>query len=192
MRLCRTNIGWTGSRLVVLVIMLALIGGRALSAAAQDAEIETYASEQYDFSLEWNTDLWSSYSTSSFDDQESIWLSTGTVTVQLDLAAADGTVRDCVADAVTAAQGTPEFLEPAATDDLTMPAALKGSKATTLTYGMLLEGRTNPVSYGRYLACVSVSPDGMLLIQVEIRTGIWDEELEVVDDLFDQLDLTAA
>jgi hypothetical protein len=181
------------ARICAVVVALLLLGRGPGLAAAQDDEIKTYASEQYDFTLEWNTDLWSSYSTSSFDDQESIWLSTGTVTVQLDLAAAgDRTVRDCVADAVTAVQGTPEFLEPSATDDLSAPAALKGSKSTMLTYGMVLDGRTNPVSFGRYLACVPVSPDGMLLIQVEIRTGIWDEEIEVVDDLFDQLDLSAA
>jgi hypothetical protein len=180
-------------RVCAVIAAIVMLGYGPRLASAQTDDVETYASEQYDFSLEWNTDLWSSYSTASFADQESIWLSTGTVTVQLDLAAAEnGSARDCVADAVTAVQATPEFLEPVATDDLTMPAALKGSKATTVTYGMLLEGRTNPVPFGRYLVCAPVSPDGMLLIQVEIRTGIWNEEIDVVDDLLDHLDLTAA
>jgi hypothetical protein len=183
----------TGSRFLLLAAVLFLVGAHAAGARAQVDDVKIYTSEQYDFSLKWNTEVWRSYSTSSSGDQESIWISTDTVTVQIDLAPAKKqTAQSCVDDAVTGVQQTKGILQPVETKDLAAPDTLKGSKSIILKYPKFLDGRTTTVNFGRYIACVPVSPNGMALIQVEIRAGIWGEELEVVNDLFKELDLTAA
>jgi len=178
-------------RLAVLSLVVMLAGGFAAPAMAQDEEpdIDTYVSDAYDFSIEWDQNLWNSSSSVSFGDQESLTISNGVTTVSFNLSPASGqSVAECTDLAVSDIESNPDFLEPKAVNNLEVPGPLGSDDGVTLVYRELLEGRTSPVEIGAYVTCQPVTIDGMLLIQVETRLGIWGEEMEIVEALLETMD----
>lgn len=177
-------------RLAVSLSAVMLAGTLAVPVMAQDDEpdMDSYISDAYDFSVEWDRDVWNSSSSASFNDQESFWISNGVTNVSFTIAPAGGqTVDECVEVAVSDIESTPEYIEPEIVNDIEIPGA-RDDEGVTMVYGELLDGRESPVEVGLYLTCTPVGPDGMLLIQVDSRLGIWGEEIEIVEALLDTLD----
>lgn len=191
---CRTNaryrLGAMG-RLAVLALMLTMAGAFAAPATAQDDEpdIDAYISDAYDFSVEWDRNVWNSSSSVSFGDQESVTISNGVTTVSFAIAPAGGqTVDECIDLAVSDIESNPDFLEAEVVTNLEVPGPLGSDDGVTLTYGELLKGRAFPVEIGAYVLCEPVAIDGMLLIHAETRLGIWGEEMEIVEALLETVD----
>ncbi|CAN5472014.1 hypothetical protein BH09CHL1_BH09CHL1_30940 [soil metagenome] len=176
-------------RLAVSFAVLSAIGLSAASAIAQDEpDIKSYIAENYDFSIEWDRNLWNSSSTYTFGDQEGATLSTGTTTVELIAQPAEArSVDECIDDAVSAIESTPEYLSAEIVNDIETPGDAN-DEGVTLTYGELLDGRETPVDMAVYVTCAPVDEDGMLVITVTTRLGIWGEEIEIVDALLDTLE----
>lgn len=177
-------------RLAIGLATLAMMGVLVAPANAQEEpDIKTYVGETYDFSLEWDRDVWNSSTSVSFGDQESVSVSTGTTTVEIVAGPAAGqSVQDCIDTAVEDIQDTPEYLDPEIVNDIETPGDA-GDDGVTMVYGELLDGRESPVEIGRYITCAPVFDDGMLLIQVDTRLGIWGEEIEIVDALLATLEI---
>jgi hypothetical protein len=176
-------------RLAVSFAVLSAIGLSAAPVNAQEEpDIKSFTAENYDFSLEWDRNLWNSSSTYSFGDQEGVTLSTGTTTVELIAQPAEErSVDECIDDAVINIEGTPEYLGAEIVNDIETPGDAS-DKGITLTYSEQLDGRETPVAMAIYITCAPVDEDGVLVITATTRLGIWGEEIEIVDALLDTLE----
>lgn len=176
-------------RLAVSFAVLSAIGLSVAPAIAQEEpDIKSFTSEHYDFSLEWDRNLWNSSSTYTMGDREGVTLSTGTTTVEIVAQPAETqSVAECIDDAVSGIESTPEYLDAEIVNDIETPGDA-ADEGVTLTYGELLEGRETPVEMAVYVTCTPVDEDGVLVITATTRLGIWGEEIEIVDALLDTLE----
>jgi hypothetical protein len=161
---------------------------------AQSAETKTYEGEFFPFSLTWDTDVWGSSSSSSFTGNEQIQISVGATVFFVQAFDANGdSERDCIAGAVQSVKATDGVEQLDENDELPLPDnAPSGSSEVLLTYDLTLPGREAPVSFVQYLSCVTMGDDALLLVGVETRAGIYEEELEIIDGLLSGLKIDAS
>ena len=163
-------------------------------AMAQSAQTKTYEGEYFPFSLTWNTDVWGSLSTSAFTGNERVQVSAGATVFFLQAFDANGDdARDCIASAVQSVKAIDGVEQLEENDELPMPDnAPRGSNEVLLTYDLTLPGREAPVPFVQYLSCVAIGDDALLLVGAETRQGIYEEEIEIIDDLLLGLDISAS
>lgn len=166
----------------------------ASPAMAQSAQTKTYEGEFFPFSLTWNTEVWGSSSTSAFTGNEQFQISAGSTVFFLQAFDANGDdPRDCIASAVQSVDASDGVEGLEENDELPMPDnAPRGSNEVLLTYDLTLPGREAPVPFVQYLSCVAIGDDALLLVGAETRQGIYEEEIEIIDDLLLGLDINVS
>ena len=162
----------------LLVLMLA-----AGPVSAQ--ETETYESEFFPFTLTYNSEVWGSRSTSSYDENEQLQLTARATVFFLQAFVANGDdAGDCIANAVQSVEASEQVENLAETDELTMPESPRRAEEVLMTYDLVPQGRENSVSFVQYVACVEMDRgESLLLVGIETRAGIYDEELEIINGI---------
>jgi hypothetical protein len=163
-------------------------------AMAQSAQTKTYEGEFFPFSLTWNTDVWGSSSSSAFTGNEQVQITAGATVFFLQAFDAKGDdARDCIANAVQSVKAVDGVEQLEENDELPLPDnAPSGSNEVLLAYDLTLPGREAPVSFVQYLSCVAMGDDALLLVGVETRQGIYEEEIEIIDSLLLGLEVDAS
>ena len=148
-------------------------------------ETETYESEFFPFTLTYNSEVWGSRSTSSFEEQERLQLVARATTFFLQAFTADGDdAGDCIANAVKSVEASEAVENFEENDELTMPDGPRRAEEALMTYDLVPQGRENPVSFVQYVACVEMDGgESLLLVGIETRAGIYDEELEIINGI---------
>lgn len=170
-------------RLAVPALFLLTLLLAAGPAAAQ--ETETYESEFFPFTLTYDSEVWGSRSTSSFEEQERLQLVAGASVFFLQAFPSDGDDAEaCIANAVRSVERADQVENFEENDDLPMPDGPRRAEEALMTYELVLTGREEPVAFVQYIACMEMDGgDSLLLVGVETRAGIYEEELEIIDGI---------
>lgn len=153
-------------------------------------ETETYESEYFPFTLTYNSDVWGSRSTSSFNSNEQLQLTArGTVFFLQAFPADRDDAEDCIANAVRSVERSDGVVNVEENDDLPLPDGPRGGEEALLTYELILQGRENPVTFVQYISCVELDEESLLLVGVETRAGIYEEELEIINGILDGVEI---
>jgi hypothetical protein len=167
------------------VLLLTLV---AVPVAAQ--ETETYESEFFPLSLTYDTEIWGSRSTSSFNTNEQVQLRSGATVFFLQAFESGGDDADeCIASAIESVERVETVENVEETDEFPLPDGPRGGEEVVLTYDISLDGRENPVSMIQYVSCVELDEESLLLVGVETRAGIYEEELEIIDGILAGLEI---
>ena len=152
-------------------------------AAAQ--ETETYEGEFFPFTVTYNSEVWGSRSTSSFEEQERFQVVSRATVFFLQAVTADGDDSgDCIDNAVQSVDTSEQIENLEQTDELTMPDGPRRAEEALMTYDLAPRGRETPVAFVQYVACMEMDGgESLLLVGVETRAGIYDEELEIINDI---------
>jgi hypothetical protein len=168
-------------RLPVVATLLALL---LMAGPVSAQETETYESEFFPFTVTYNGEVWGSRSTSSFNDNEQLQLTARGTVFFLQAFPADGDdAEDCIANAVRSVERSDNVENVEENDELPVPDGPRGGEEALLTYELTLQGRENPVTFVQYVSCVELDRDSLLLVGVETRAGIYEEELEIIDGI---------
>ncbi len=153
---------------------------------AQSNDLDTWEAEFFPVSVSYDGDLWKNRSTSSFDAKERFQI-TARATV-FTLQAFDNDTLDgesCLSayiDSIADIDGVSTMEE---NDTLDMPTGLRGASDTLVTYEFLWPGRETSVPMVQYLSCQRLDEGSLLLIGIETRAGIYDEEIEIINAILD-------
>jgi hypothetical protein len=164
------------------VLLLALV--LAISPAAAQ-ETDTYEGEFFPFTLTYNSDVWGSRSTSSFEEQERVQLVAGASVFFLQaFPAGNDDASDCIANALESVQNARQVENFEETDELPMADGPRRAEEALMTYELVLAGREEPVAFVQYIACMEMDGgDSLLLVGIETRAGIYEEELEIINGI---------
>ncbi len=171
-----------GALLLALTLLLT-------PASAQ--ETETYESEFFPFTLTYDSDIWGSRSTSSFDDFEQVQLRSGATVFFLQALESGGDDAEaCIANAIKSVERVEAVENVEETDDLPLPDGPRGAEEALLLYDYYPAGRENPVTMTQYIGCIEIDGgESLLLVGVETRAGIYEEELEIIDGILAGLEI---
>jgi len=169
----------------MLSIGMALLSLILVAGPAAAQETETYEGEFFPFTVTYNSEVWGSRSTSGFEDQERVQLTARATTFFLQAFPAEGDdATDCIANAVKSVETSDRVEGFEETDELTMPDGPRRAKEALMTYDLVPQGREDPVSFVQYVACMEMDGgDSLLLVGIETRAGIYDEELEIINGI---------
>jgi len=179
-------------RLLALVIALSCLTSFGAGARAQDDATETWEAEFFPISVTYNSDLWSGRSTSSFE---------GNVRMQLSSRATAFTLQAFNNDELNGATCLSTYLETIEeieevsnmeeVEDGEMPIGLRGADEMLVSYDFLWPGREEPVAMIQYLSCQEIEPGSLMLIGLETRAGIYEEEIEIMNAILDGVEIDA-
>ena len=165
--------------LVALAIAIAALP--LLSATAQDPADEVWEADFFPITVTYNGDLWGNRSTSSFEGNERFQVvARATVftpqALETDIEEAD--CLDVYIESISSIAGVADLDE---VTDRALPAAIRGADVALVGYDFLWPGREDSVPMLQYLSCQAIGEGSLLLIGIETREGIYDEELEIID-----------
>jgi len=168
---------------VLLALMLAL-------SPVSAQETETYESEFFPVTVTYNGEIWGSRSTSSFNNNEQLQLTARGTVFFLQAFPADGDdAEDCIDNGVRSVEQSDGVENVEETDELPLPDGPSGGEEALLTYELILEGRENPVTFVQYINCVELDEESLLLVGVETRAGIYEEELEIINGILEGVEI---
>lgn len=180
------------SKLLAVAIALSCLTSLGSGAHAQDEDIETWEAGFFPVSVTYNGDLWGNRSTSSFEGNERMQLSARATVFTLQ-AFSDNELDgvSCLMaylntiEAIEAVSNLEEF------EIGEMPIGVRGADEILVKYDFLWPGREAPVPMVQYLSCQVIEPGSLLLIGLETRAGIYDEEIEIMSAILDGVEIDA-
>ncbi|MCC6704965.1 MAG: hypothetical protein IT334_08800 [Thermomicrobiales bacterium] len=169
---------------LLAILVFCLMSLLTASANAQPVEPETWEAESFPVSVTYDRALWGGRSTSSFEGNERMQITARATVFTLQLFEREG--MDAAAclegylDSIARVDGVSDFAEDEERD---YPDGIRGAEDILVSYDFLWPGRSEAVGMVQYLTCQEIEPGRLMLIGVETRAGIYDEEIEIIDGI---------
>jgi hypothetical protein len=167
--------------LLLTIVALPVLAGVA---RAQDERIETWEAEFFPIAITYNADLWQGRSVSSFNTNERFQVTARATNFLMQaFEEADMDADACLTaylSSIEEVDGVSNFVE---AENLPLPDGLDEGAEILVSYDFLWEGREQPVAMIQYLSCHEIKPGSLMLIGIETRAGIYEEEIEIIETI---------
>lgn len=165
--------------LALMLVSLPVVAG---GANAQDERIETWEAEFFPISITYNADLWQGRSVSTFNTNERFQVTARATNFLLQAFEEEkmdaAQCLDAYLISIQQIDGVSDLVQ---TGDAPLPDGIEGGAEVLVSYDFLWEGRESPVAMIQYLSCHELEPGSLVLIGIETRAGIYEEELEIIN-----------
>lgn len=177
---------------MVFILMLAVLPFFGMTARAQADDIETWEGEFFPIAITYNADLWQGRSVSRFETNERFQVTARATNFLMQAFESDDLDADqCLAAYIESIEEIEALSDLEDAEDLPMPEGLGDGAEVLVTYDFLWPGREQPVSMVQYLACHEIEPGSLMLIGIETRAGIYEEELDIINALLAGIEIDA-
>ncbi len=178
------------SQLLLALSLLATVLPFASVAAQEDAE-ESWEADFFPVTVTYNGDLWGNRSTSSFEGNERFQVVARATVFTLQAFESDNvtaeTCLDLYVESIAGIDGVSNLGE---VDDRDLPDGIRGADDTLVGYDFQWPGRESTVPMLQYLSCQEIGEGSLLLVGIETRAGIYDEELEIIEAILTGVEIS--
>lgn len=179
-------------RVSFLIVALAFVAAAMpFGSLAQDAAEETWEADFFPVTVTYNSDLWGNRSTSSFEGNERFQVVARATAFTMQMFESDSVTEDtCLelyVESIGEIDGVSDLAE---TDEHDLPEGIRGADDVLVAYDFLWPGRESTVPMIQYLSCQEIGEGSFVIIGVETRAGIYDEEIEIIEAILAGVEIT--
>lgn len=168
----------------LVALLLLIVALPALPIAAQSDDEETWEAKFFPVTVTYTKGLWGNRTTSSFEGNERFQVVARATSFTMQLFTRDDlTNSDCLDGYLESIEAIDRVSNLIEFEDGEYPAGLPGAADVLVSYDFLWSGRETPVPMIQYVMCQEIEPGSMLLIGIETRAGIYEEEIEIIDGI---------
>lgn len=176
----RKHIAFWWSLALVCSVATFSLGPIAVSAQ----EIRVYDGKFFPFAIIYDGDIWGNRSTTSFETNERLEVRAGATVFFLEAFPSQGqTAEECIDVAIRSVRQVETVENLAENDQLPLPDGPAAGEEVLLTYHFTPEGRESAVLMVQYVHCQELDSESFLLMGIETRAGIYEEELEIINGI---------
>lgn len=180
-------------RVSLFLVALAFVcaGLPFVSASAQESAEETWEADFFPVTVTYNGDLWGNRSTSSFEGNERFQVVARATAFTLQMFESDTVTEDtCLELYIESIEEIDGVANLAEADDLDVPTGIRGADDVLVGYEFQWPGRESTVPMLQYLSCQEIEEGSFLLIGIETRAGIYEEEIEIIEAILAGVEIT--